>query len=474
MTSPAPDPRRGHELAESGLQMATRLVALLRTGRAYDLANPVFTGQLEQLLGVLLPVLRETGDAQLAEFEGDLHLNGVRLPLRPSSLKFTEQLVQELRVREIAGVQFLPGLGLAELERFMRFFLPSEIYKGADLADACAGAGLAHTRILLAITNSDAAAPGREAAPEPGEAADAPGWSVALAAFDRALANARTLLEHRGVEAGMELRHVKRVVQPLVDAAIGEDVPAALAEVTRGPAPPWRHATDTCLVAVAIGRQLGLGRHALAEIGACALLHDVGHDAVAATLPAEPESWSDADAARVPRHVPEGLRRIAASTTLNATTVRVMRTILEHHAADPRYPSAESPAPESQIVAIADAFVSLLSLRDPRASAMTPCDALGTVLGPWGAGFHPALRAALVRAVGLYPPGQLVELDDGAIGRSLGAAPGDPARPLLQPLIDASGAPEPLERRHAPEFLAPERRVRRALPLAEWPLDPAA
>ncbi len=51
---------------DAGPMVASRLIAVLRTGRSYAIGNPVFTSQLDQLLEVLAPVLLETGEALAA------------------------------------------------------------------------------------------------------------------------------------------------------------------------------------------------------------------------------------------------------------------------------------------------------------------------------------------------------------------------------------------------------------------------
>lgn len=458
---PVPAPRDGEALREHGLQIAMRFVATLRTGRSYAIGNQAFSRQLQQLLDTLKPVLAEHGEALVASLDGDLHVNGVRLPLRSSSLKFLEQLAAEFQVREIAGVEFRAGLGLAELEGFMRYFLPSELYKGGELVHACATQDFRHVRPLEALPADEPAA---------GLAATAADETAAPLAWTRALQYARQLLGGEPGPRALELRHLKRVSQPLVDAVLAEPPgTAALANAPLAEAAGWEHAVHVCVVAIAVGRQLGLERAALSELGVAALLHDAGKDAVAGLVSRPLRSRGPAERAEAESHTLEGLRRVALSTTLNATSLLAMRAALEHHAGGPDgYPTFSRewrPAAASRVVAIADAWVSLLASREEGRPAPTPGEALGLVLGPLGARFHPGLRAALVRALGVHPPGQLVELDDGSIARSLGGSPDDPERPVVEWLADAAGAPA--SRTAGP--LSPERSVRRALPRAEWP-----
>lgn len=439
----------GAALREQGLQITMRLVATLRTGRSYSIGNLVFTRQLEQLLDVLLPVLREHGRAALVSVDGDLHLNDVRLPLRASSLKFLEQLAQELQVREIGGVEFLEGLGLGELEDFMRYFLPSELYKGGELDRACAAHGLRHVAPVEAPADGEPA----------GGTAGAPGHVAGdRHAYARALQAAEVLLARADWSHGLELRHLKRISQPLVDEALRGEGAGALSAVPRTAGTSWGHAVHVCVLAIEIGHRLGLDRAELSELGVAALLHDAGRPA--------------AGSAGAGGHTLEGVRRIARATNLNATSLAAMRAALEHHAGGPAghppLPPGWRVSPVSQVVAIADAFVSLLEHGGTGRPALTPVEALGRVLGPLSSRFHPGLRAALVRALGVYPPGQLVELDDGSLACSLGGSPEDPERPRVEWLAGPGGAPPgPGVRAAGP--LPAARSVQRALPYAEWP-----
>lgn len=453
----APDER----LREQGLHAISRFVATLRTGRSYPIGNQVFTRQLDQLLESLLPLFAEQGGVTIATWDGDVLVNGTRLPLRPASLKLLEQMAAEFAVREIAGVEFRPGLLLGELESFMHFFLPSELYKGSELCHACAANGFRHVLPVEAL-EPETDTPVAEPVAHPGEGPDR---APVLGAWERAAHNAHLLLGDGTWRRGLELRHLKRVTQPLIDAQL-PGVPAATALADAG-RDGEGHALRVCLLAVAIGRELGLTRPALAELGVAALLHDAGQPAVAALVHGRPEERDAATRAAAERHVLEGLRAVALSTTLNPATLVAMRVAFEHHAFGPApYPAAgggREPSVAAGVVAIADAFVTQLEYPNADGGWPTPGEALGRVLGPLGEGFPAGLRAALVRALGVHPPGEIVRLDDGSLARSLGACGDDPERPLLQWLEPDGTATGRVE------VLPADRRVEHALPFAEWP-----
>ncbi len=488
-TSSNPEPD-GH--VEAGLQLATRLVALVKSGRAYSVSHIAFTQQLENYLALLAPLLRDKGVVRFDAPDGDLHLNGERLPRRTQLQRHSELLVQEFDARAISGIEFAPGIALPELQSFMAMFVSSERWKGSDLITACQSAGIHTVRALPALmpaVQAGAAAAALELPAVLGSSREA--WAALYSGTQQ-------LLSGDALDHGIELRHLKRLAQPVVDAALeGERIAAVLAHIAPGET-RWAHAAHTALAALSIGVRLGLSRHDLADVMIAALLHDTG------------QGWGDnapdaSDAPPVP-HTREGLRRMAWVTTLNRNSLDAMRTTLEHH--DPGTPDAagSSPALLSQLVGIADAYVTLLSRgterRGARAAAhgassarrgttgdasgrasgrhadaapderLSPGGALARIVGPMRSHWHPALSIALVRALGIHPPGQVVELDDGSVARTVVPSPDDLERPWIELLVDERGRAVPRAARQV-TTIPDGRRIAHALPRDQWPTDDA-
>lgn len=458
-TSPRED-----SLTEHATQVSMRLVALLRTARSYQIGNQVLTTQIDSFLTVLQAAFADAGEVQLLDHDGDLHFNGIRIPLRASNMRFLEQLQQEFHAREIRGLVFVPGLDRAEFESFMRFFLATDAYKGMELFSACETQGI--TRVFPAFVTVEA------------ETVDAttsavPELAQSFATYQQALRLVESLAPTRDRAAGVELRHLKRAVQPMVDAAVSGALDASLSTYDVDRLDSAAHALQTALISIRIGAQLGLDRATLAELGAAALLHDTGKRAVAEGLPVRVEDRDSAMETRARTHVLEGVRQIAGGNALHEGSLLAMRVALEHHAygpaAYPALPEQHRRSPLSEIVAIADAFLCLRFSRGAGNVPRTPSEALAAVLGPLAGAFDPALRAALVRAVGLHPPGQIVELDDGSLAIVLATPPTTPERPQIEWLTgpNREALPETEARPAGP--LPEERRVARALPRTEWP-----
>jgi len=494
-----PDPKRPDQhIRELGLKLIMRLSALIRVGKAYQVGNQVFTQQVEGFIAAARAVLAETDEVVLVSLDTDLYLNGFRIPIRSANLRFHQTVLEEFKRRKIAGIKIERGIEPQELENFFAFFMQPDVYHGASLLEVCLAAGL--DTILPAIHASTEApeseffegGPDEEdTAPEdPADAWGAPSQApepetrsrvprgAARKSYRIAMMGTRSLLATTSLNQGLELRHAKRVVQPLVDGAF-DDEPVVVGLTTLGHHDEYTyaHSVNVCMVAVTMAHYLGLDRRALADLGVAALLHDVGKNAVAHLIHHPFDEFTDDERAAAERHPVEGAKLLARSTVLNPTTLRCIRVALEHHI----YPAGEGyPEPPrgwatsllSRVVAVADCYVCLQTYRSKHGANVTPYQALGMMLGPMRASFDPVMLWALVQSVGLYPPGQVVLLDNGYIALVLSPNANDLERPHVKVIARADRRrltpEEPSEHRPIP----PEIAVGRALRAEEYPEDP--
>ena len=495
---------------DASLMVLTRLSSLLRVGRSYQADNLVFVQQIEGFVKLLTPLLEQSGEAVLVALDTDLYLNGTRVPIRGGNVRFHRHVLEEFQRRQIAGIKFTAGVTVDEMKIFFRLFMQPDLYSGTDLLSECLAQGTDHAipavhastyapdagfELSAAVLAGQAPDGSGESSFQTTNAADAGFQDSGVASmvvggtggqapkgavrknFSAAMAGAKSLLVTTSLQNGMELRHAKRVVQPLVDGAFAsEPVVVGLSTLTHHDEYTYAHAVNVTLVAVTMGHFLEMDRRALADLGVAALLHDVGKSAVARQIENPIDHFTPEEEELAQRHALEGVKVLARSTTLNATTLRCMKVALEHHMG-PEGAGYPVMGPEwhtsmlSRIIAVADCFVSLQMHRSPRGAYVTPFEALGMMLGPLKSRFHPAILWALVQTIGFYPPAQLVELDDGTIAVVLAPNAEDLARPHVRPLIAPDG--HRLQPGEAEDLkpIPAERSVKRALRGAEYPSD---
>lgn len=503
---------------EMGLNLMMRVLALIHVGRAYRVDNQVFRVQLDTMMQALEPLFEEAPEIVLVALENDVYMNGVRLPMKSSTLKHHQSLLGEFRKRKIAGLKIERGVTAEEIVKFFGLFLQPENHHGSGLLEAALSVGC--VRIQPAVyasteapemdatsmipgLNTDGGShygaagggagggggldvesgPAVQGMSETPQATAEEGRGTSGGGprggtpknFNVALNGVRSLLTTTSLQAGMEMRHAKRVVQPLVDGAFAaEPVVMGLSTLGHHDGYTYMHSVNVCLVAVTMGHLLGFDRRALSDLGVAALLHDVGKNSLTGRIRHALPAFTEEERVLAETHPLEGAKLLARSTMLNATTLRCMRVAFEHHMGPGGYPHLTdwSRSALSELVSVADCYVSLQTHRSERGRSVTPFQALGLMLGPLASRFDPAMLGALVHAVGLFPPGQMIELDDGAIGVVLAPNSADLGRPHVRLVRDAAGAwgdpVKPTEYRPLPA----ERSVRRSLKAEEYPETP--
>lgn len=174
------------------------------------------------------------------------------------------------------------------------------------------------------------------------------------------------------------------------------------------------HAVATAALIIALGRQQGLGEPELEKLAMGALVKDIGHAAIDAKLIAKPGSLSRAEYSVMQSHVEEGLAVLEATAKLPELAVAVL---LEHHerfdgSGYPYHTAGENISAAGRMAAIVDSYDAMTSQR-PYRLAISPSMALAQLYDERGNQFDPALVAAFVRTVGIYPVGTLVLLESG-------------------------------------------------------------
>jgi putative nucleotidyltransferase with HDIG domain len=176
------------------------------------------------------------------------------------------------------------------------------------------------------------------------------------------------------------------------------------------------HSVRVSTLALTVGREMGWPEHRLGELATAGLLHDLGKAKVPDEILYKPGKL-DAEE----RRIAESHAEIGARLLLGRPDVSplVLAGAWGHHIRHdgggyPKMPPWAVHSPIASLIQICDVFEALTAAR-PYKSPMPPRRAFEIILKDRGA-FHPNALMALVRAVGLYPPGSEVVLSDGSRG----------------------------------------------------------
>lgn len=182
------------------------------------------------------------------------------------------------------------------------------------------------------------------------------------------------------------------------------------------------HVLNVSVLSLLVAREIGIeDREQLMVLGLAALLHDIGHTKIPAQIVRKTAPLTRPEQELYARHVRYATELIAQHAKLKLTVKPLLLTLIEQHHVfldGSGYPADIDPArlhPLSKILAIVNYYDELCNHNDPRQS-LTPHEALSLMFSKQAAKFDKAVLQALVKMLGIYPPGTVVQLSDDSTG----------------------------------------------------------
>jgi HD-GYP domain-containing protein (c-di-GMP phosphodiesterase class II) len=431
------------QLSEQGSVLLVRLSALMRTARTYDVSNQAFQRQMHEFMGVLRGLLEDADEAVLVVVADYFYLNGTRVKAEAKILGAYHGLLAEFERRQAGGLRFRNGIEEAEVERFFQIFLAAEDPAIAgSLPEMIAQAAVTNI-VLVPASELEAEDLGRDLADEPKPQADR---RRAKKTFWRAMAGAKKIVLRARETGRPDLRHAKRVVQPIVDNIMKHDYSiVGLTALKDHDEYTYAHCVNVSVLSIGMGQTLGLPRQTLADLGVAGLLHDLGKMTIPGDVLRKPGKLDATEWEMMRRHPIEGALMISRMPGLSPVMLDAMRACLEHHMNYNRtgYPEVDmewGQATMSRIVAMADCFDAITAHRAYDTRPRTPFEGLQLLLGPIRVNFDPAVLWSLVRTVGLYPAGTVLQTESNHVVLVTSPNPKDVARPHCRVLVRPDGS----------------------------------
>jgi HD-GYP domain-containing protein (c-di-GMP phosphodiesterase class II) len=200
------------------------------------------------------------------------------------------------------------------------------------------------------------------------------------------------------------------------------------------------HSMRVSVLALNFGRALTNDKDTLIRLGTAALLHDVGKAMVPFEVLHSSKPLTDEEREEICRHPEYGAQILidhdnpdphAISATFGHHCSRgergYPRTIHEHNV-----------SLVTDIVGVVDVYEALTAAR-PYKRPMSPIRAYRIMMGMQDK-FDPAMLRRFIEVTGIYPCGQLVEMNSGALAR-VETQTGDLLRPIVKLVSDPEGSP---------------------------------
>lgn len=173
----------------------------------------------------------------------------------------------------------------------------------------------------------------------------------------------------------------------------------------------YMHSVAVCALMVALGRRIGLDEAQCREAGQAGLLHDIGKALMPLEVLNKPGKLTDAEFDVMRSHPVRGHELLQEGRAATAATLDVA---LHHHeridgTGYPHRLPGEAIDRLSRMGAICDVYDAITSNR-PYKAGWDPASSIARMAG-WKGHFDPALFAAFVQSLGIFPTGSLVRLE---------------------------------------------------------------
>ncbi len=192
------------------------------------------------------------------------------------------------------------------------------------------------------------------------------------------------------------------------------------------------HSLSVMTLTLLLGKQARLPKEALAALGIGALIHDIGKASI------KPSILRNQERNRFEEEIYQTHCRLGYESAQRAGTLSqsMLDAILHHHehfdgTGFPDGLVGDATPLSARAVAIANRFDNLANPIDYR-HALSPSEALSRMWTRERNAFDSMLLQLFIRAMGVYPPGSIVQLTDGRIGAVVASAPtGSPLCPQV-------------------------------------------
>ena len=239
----------------------------------------------------------------------------------------------------------------------------------------------------------------------------------AQALVSESLATMRRACSDVRLGRAVRMREVRSLVDEVVEMV--ERCPRTLLDILRLKKKDeytYLHSVAVCTLMINVARHLGRSEEEVRDYGMAGLLHDIGKMGVDDTILNKPGALSDDEMERVRRHPEFGHAMLLK--TANVPELALDVCLHHHERIDGKgYPhklAGDELTEAVRLGAICDVYDALTSDRVYK-GAWTPVEAVAA-MWRWHGQFDRELLLAFMQAMGIFPPGVLVELRSSRLG----------------------------------------------------------
>jgi len=253
-----------------------------------------------------------------------------------------------------------------------------------------------------------------------------------------------TLFEEIRLGAEVDGGKVKQAVNGCVDSILrNPDASVWLTRIQAKHEATAQHSLNVAALSIVMAKAAGMTQREMEDVGVCGMLHDVGKTSISTEVLSKTGPLSPEEMAEMQKHTRYGRDILISTKSVMSGAADVAHS---HHEREdgqgyPRKLPSESIPMFAKIVAIAEAY-DTMTTKQTYKEACSPSEALQELYSLRGKQFDEDMVIKFIDAVGIFPPGSIVEMLNGEIGIVL-ANTSDKLRPRVIIILDAAKEPVP-------------------------------
>lgn len=252
-------------------------------------------------------------------------------------------------------------------------------------------------------------------------------------AYGQTVGKVRTLMQNIMSQPAMAVESAGEMVGGMVeDLMADQEATVHLVNMKGKSESSYFHSINVTILSLMLGKQLGLDKATLQQLGIGALFHDLGHTEIPGKILRKTTPLSKAEQDFFQMHPVYGVKLAQRLGTLSPEAIAI---IAQHHemADGSGYPKGlkgEQISLPARIVAVVNAYDNLCNPLDS-SKALSPYETMSLLFARQKARFDGEILTAFITNMGVYPPGTVVRLADGRFASVLSINP----KALLMPKV---------------------------------------
>ena len=256
--------------------------------------------------------------------------------------------------------------------------------------------------------------------------------------YTQAVAYARSFMTAVRLGKSFDYNEATPMVDSFIESVFrNEAAAAAICKLKAFDEYTYTHCINVSVLAVILGRRLGLDRETLKILGMAGVFHDVGKAVMPSKVLNKPGKLTEAEMDIMRTHPERGFHILDQQEDMPDA---VLRVCLEHHervdgSGYPRGIKGEALGELSRIVAVVDVYDALTSKRVYK-DALPPAKVLAMMYKWREEHYYPGVLEQFIKCLGVYPVGSLVRLSSGDHGVVLAQNEDTPLHPVVRVVFD--------------------------------------